>query len=223
MTLHEAIVVVLKEAGRPLTRKDIADKINARKLYIRGDGKPLPSNQIGARVRHYLNLFMVNPNGKIALKDDKAPIKDDGNVHEDKTRIAVLPSKCDRDESYVIDLCDEVLQLKASRQHRFPFLVGDTGRELPVDAYYKELNLVVEYCERQHTESVRFWNKPTASGIPRDEQRTKYDQRRRDILPKHGIRLVEISFSDFPHDSHKRLLRNRDVDLEIVKRILSSH
>ena len=81
----------------------------------------------------------------------------------------------------------------------------------------------IEYCERQHTESVRFWNKPTASGIPRDEQRTRYDQRRRDILPKHGIRLVEISFSDFPHDSHKRLLRNRDVDLEIVKRILSSH
>ncbi|MBP5692704.1 MAG: winged helix-turn-helix domain-containing protein [Bacteroidales bacterium] len=221
MTLHEAIVVVLKEAGRPLTRKDIADKINARKLYIRGDGKPLPSNQIGARVRHYLNLFMVNPNGKIALKDDKAPIKDDGNVHEDKTRIAVLPSKCDRDESYVIDLCDEVLQLKASRQHRFPFLVGDTGRELPVDAYYEELNLVVEYCERQHTESVPLFDKRiTVSGISRGEQRRLYDQRRREVLPKHGIKLVNISYSDFIFDSSKRINREHNRDIAIVKKIL---
>ena len=143
-----------------------------------------------------------------------------------KTRL-VQPQKHEkkrvRDEDYIIDLCDEVLGKTASRQYRFDFLLGDTGIMLPTDAYYSDINLVIEYCERQHTESVRFWNKPTASGVPRDEQRTRYDQRRRDILPKHGIRLVEISFSDFPHDSHKRLLRNRDVDLEIVKRILSSH
>lgn len=86
MTLHEAIVVVLKEAGRPLTRKDIADKINARKLYIRGDGKPLPSNQIGARVSHYLNLFTVNPDGSIALNDDKAPIKKEKNDYTDREK-----------------------------------------------------------------------------------------------------------------------------------------
>src|SRR5271163_234983 len=34
----------------------------------------------------------------------------------------------DRDESYVIDLCDRVLRLKANRQHRFDFLRGDSGR-----------------------------------------------------------------------------------------------
>ena len=127
-----------------------------------------------------------------------------------------------RDEDYVIGLCDEVLGLTASRQHCFDFLTGDTGKKLPTDAYYQEINLVVEYKERQHTESVRFWNKMTASGIPRDEQRAKYDQRRRDILPQHGITLLEISYSDFPHDNRKRLLRDRETDIEIIRKKLSS-
>ena len=47
------------------------------------------------------------------------------------------------DESYVIDLCDEVLKQKAFRQHRFDFLKGDSGTKLPVDAYYSSLNLVI--------------------------------------------------------------------------------
>ena len=127
-----------------------------------------------------------------------------------------------RDEDYVIDLCDEVLNLKASRQHRFNFLVGDTGKPLPTDAYYAEHNLVVEYRERQHTESVGFWNKRTASGVLRDEQRRRYDQRRRDVLPKYGIKLVEISYTDLLHNSQKRLLRDKDIDLEIIRRLISS-
>ena len=127
-----------------------------------------------------------------------------------------------RDEDYVIDLCDEVLNLTASRQHRFDFLVGDTGIPLPTDAYYAEHNLVVEYCERQHTESVGFWNKMTASGVLRDEQRMRYDQRRRDILPQHGIRLIEISYADLPHNSQKRLLRDKVVDIEIIRRLLAT-
>jgi hypothetical protein len=127
-----------------------------------------------------------------------------------------------RDEDYVIDLCDEVLNLTAKRQFRFPFLLGDTGIPLPTDAYYAEQNLVVEYRERQHTESVGFWNKMTASGVLRDEQRSRYDQRRREILPQHGIRLVEISYADLPHNSKKRLLRDKSVDIEIIRKLLST-
>ena len=54
-----------------------------------------------------------------------------------------------RDEYYVIDLCDAVLGIASSRQHRFPFLTGDPGRDgscrrLPVDAFYEPLALAVE-------------------------------------------------------------------------------
>ena len=123
------------------------------------------------------------------------------------------------DEHYVIDLCDEVLGQTASRQHRFPFLLGDSGTPLPVDAYYKDLNLVIEYYECQHTETVTFFDRrQTVSGVSRGEQRKIYDERRRTELPKYGISLVVISWSDF--GTSKKLVRNREYDIRIVRDIL---
>ena len=122
------------------------------------------------------------------------------------------------DESYVIDLCDEVLGINASRQHRFDFLRGDANTRLPVDAYYSELNIVVEYREKQHTEEVKFFDKKnTVSGVNRGEQRKIYDQRRRDVLPVYGITLIELNYSDFNHTPSKRLLRDRLNDLEVIR------
>jgi hypothetical protein len=131
----------------------------------------------------------------------------------------------DKDEHYVIDLCDEVLGMAASRQHRFDFLRGDArlgsaGVTLPVDAFYPALKLVVEYRERQHTEAVDHFDKPdrvTVSGVHRGEQRKIYDQRRREVLPQHSIDLVELSYVDFAHDSRKRLRRSRDEDISVVR------
>lgn len=132
-----------------------------------------------------------------------------------------LKKDADRDEIYVIDLCDEILGLKAKRQHRFPFLLGDSGTRLPVDAYYEEINLVVEYCERQHSESVPFFDRRlTVSGVGRGEQRRIYDERRRELLPKHGIRLVNIAYYDFEYDSRKRIVRDHQQDIQIVRRKL---
>ena len=128
-----------------------------------------------------------------------------------------------KDEHYVIDLCDEVLKQKAIRQHKFDFLVGDTGTKLPVDAYYKSFNLVIEYREKQHTEAVKHFDKPdvlTVSGVHRGEQRKLYDARRKEILPKNEIKLVEISYSDFKHNSSKRIIRNKENDVKIINEIL---
>lgn len=108
-----------------------------------------------------------------------------------------------KDEIYVIDLCDEILGTKALRQHCFDFLRGDSingkrGRKLRVDAYYESKNLVIEYNEKQHTEDVAFFDrKKTISGITRKEQRKLYDERRKVVLPQHGISLVVISYNDF--------------------------
>lgn len=123
-----------------------------------------------------------------------------------------------KDERYIIDLCDRVLGRTASRQHRFDFLLGDKGDKLPVDAYYPDLNLVVEYRERQHVEPVPFWDKKaTASGIPRGQQRPLYDQRRRDVLPRNGIDLVEFSYLDFKCDGRKRLVRDTEDNERVVR------
>lgn len=115
------------------------------------------------------------------------------------------------------------------RQHKFDFLLGDLNAKgisakLPVDSYYQELNLVIEYRERQHTEDVNFFDKPnkmTVSGIHRGEQRKLYDERRRQILPKNNITLIEISYSDFKHNRQKRIIRNKDTDEKIVRHKLN--
>lgn len=144
-----------------------------------------------------------------------------------KSSIVKPHSRENSDEHYVIDLCDVVLGKKASRQHCFDFLRGDAsatfllGKKLPVDAYYDSLNLVVEYYERQHTESVHLFNKKsTVSGVSRDKQRRIYDDRRKSVLPQNGIDLVVLSYSDFTHNAQKRLVRNRKADIEVVKQKL---
>lgn len=128
----------------------------------------------------------------------------------------------DSDEAYVIDLCDRILGQSALRQHRFPFLLGDGGTPLPVDAYYPGLSLVVEYRERQHTEAVKLFDRRmTVSGVHRGEQRRLYDQRRRDVLPKHGITVLEVDFFDLAHGRGKRLMRDQASDRKFLEATLA--
>ena len=126
------------------------------------------------------------------------------------------------DESYVIDICDRLLGSAALRQHMFDWLVGDgpSPRRLPVDAYYRDFQLVVEVLERQHSEAIKHFDKPdrmTVSGVHRGEQRTLYDQRRRDLLPRHGLTLVEIRIDELAHDKKKKLLRIADQDEAVIR------
>lgn len=162
---------------------------------------------------------------KITGTQTTAGITNTVNVHiAPSTReTKATKTRMQSDESYVIDLCDEVLQLKAFLQHRFDFLKGDAGTKLPVDAYYPTLKLVVEFRERQHTEDVKFFDRrQTGSGVGRGEQRKLYDQRRRELLPKNGIQLLEIGYDDFEHSSKKKLFKNREADLKVIREKLKN-
>ena len=84
--------------------------------------------------------------------------------------------------------------------HRFPFLRGDptskcpNGVMLPVDAYYPDFKLALEFREGQHY-GDRFAfrdSRITATGETRKEQRRKYDKRREEVLPANGIKLLII-------------------------------
>jgi hypothetical protein len=93
---------------------------------------------------------------------------------------------------------------------------------LPVDAWYPAHNLVVEYRERQHSETIAFFDRrATVSDMGRGEQRALYDQRRRDVLAERGIGLAEIDFSMFAHDRAKRIIRQA-TDRQVVERALRS-
>ncbi len=170
------------------------------------------------------NLKSLFENGVLKLDEQSVneqiqTVKSERMPSSETTESIKASGRKASDEHYVIDLCDELLGVPAERQYRFDFLRGDTGVSLPVDAYYPDLNLVIEYHESQHTQSTPFFdNKITASGVSRGEQRRIYDERRRLILPEHGIKLIIISYTDF--GTTKRLNRNKVYDLQVVKTIL---
>ncbi len=136
-----------------------------------------------------------------------------------------------RDEGYVIDLMDEILGYSAIRQHTFDFLRGDSkeggyGKKLPVDAYYPELSLVVEYREVQHEKPVGFFDKPdrlTVSGVHRGVQRKIYDERRRKVIPENGLLLLEISHHVFDCDRQSRIIRNHTLDKDRLTKHICIH
>ncbi|QNO38165.1 hypothetical protein H4J02_03815 [Protaetiibacter sp. SSC-01] len=133
------------------------------------------------------------------------------------------------DEHYVLDLCDAALGATGLRQHRFEWLRGDvsptSGRavRLPVDAYWPELGLVVEFRESQHFQPTPFFDKPdrlTVSGVHRGEQRRRYDERRDALIPEHGLRLVVIRTDDF--EMRGRRIRRQPRDAEVVAWLVSA-
>ena len=169
------------------------------------------------------NLQHLVDYGVIKVSDATLSVRNVSSVKtltKPASQITKTTGRSGSDEYYVIDLCNEALGMKAEQQYnKFPFLLGDSGRALPVDAYYRELNLVIEYYERQHTEDVKFFNRRmTVSGVSRGEQRKIYDERRKTELPKHGIKFVVISYTDF--GTSKTLKREHDADLTVVKGLL---
>ncbi len=60
MTLHEAIILVLKSAESGFNAREIAKRVNRQRLYKRGDGRPVPPAQISARINRYRGLFKTN-------------------------------------------------------------------------------------------------------------------------------------------------------------------
>lgn len=133
-----------------------------------------------------------------------------------------MAKRTDSDEHYVLDLCDEILGTAGRRQATFDWLRGDPspgrplGTKLPVDGHWPELGLVIEFQEKQHTEAVPFFDRrQTVSGVGRGEQRRRYDQRKLELIPAHGMRLVVIHKAEFTVRGDQ-IVRSHDRDIVIV-------
>lgn len=136
-------------------------------------------------------------------------------------------SRADSDEHYILNLCDEALGVPGIRQAKFDWLRGDPsparprGTKLPVDGFWPDLALVVEFQEEQHTQPTPFFDRRhTVSGVGRGEQRRLYDERKRTLIPEHGLRLVVIEKAEFTLKS-RRIDRDRARDLQVVRRHLA--
>lgn len=212
------------EAADSTKQKGVRAKLRNIGLYWRevGQGMPYTVANLEKLVNSgVLKIDELNSSGILAT-DNLTPLTTQSKWKGSQVSGGSSGKRTSSDEYYVIDLCDEVLGEKAERQAKFDFLKGDSGKCLPVDAYYPKKKLVIEYYERQHTESVKLFDKRmTVSGVTRGEQRRIYDERRMAELPKHGIDVQVISYSDF--GTHKKLQRNREADLKIVKKLLEKY
>lgn len=62
----------------------------------------------------------------------------------------------------------------------------------------------------------------TVSGVPRGEQRARYDQLRRDVLREQGLHLIELKATEFLHAGRKRLRRARTEDVNVLRQRLAA-
>lgn len=91
MTLHEAIVQVLLQKRTAMSPVEIAEFLNKTSWYSKKDGSKIKSNQIGARVKNYPNLF--NKEGSfISLKSKTGVQKVKVPIQKSKTTLSAISS-----------------------------------------------------------------------------------------------------------------------------------
>jgi hypothetical protein len=62
----------------------------------------------------------------------------------------------------------------------------------------------------------------TASGVTRREQRARYDRLREAEVPRHGLTLVVVNADDLAVDRRGRLIRDRQADGPVLRRLLTA-
>lgn len=125
------------------------------------------------------------------------------------------------DENYLINLCDELLDKKASRKHTFDTLVGNLhkrgkGRtKLPLDAYYKDFKLVIEFFQT---------NNPVNEVDEKEQARVAqikyYDTLKKEAVLNKSFRYMKINYAQFECDDTNKLIRNTENDILVLKDIL---
>jgi hypothetical protein len=109
-----------------------------------------------------------------------------------------IPGKA---EERCLRLFSEVLGgTRCLRRHRFDFLRGDPtparpkGVALPVDGFFPDFKLVVEYMGEQHFRPNLLMNRRAG----RAEKRARYQELRTTILPQNGLKLIRVRFDEPP-------------------------
>lgn len=130
------------------------------------------------------------------------------------------------DKHYLINLCDDLLDEKASRKHKFGFILADyhkAGRNrniLPVDAYYSENNIVLEFITPSDAATIDHSKRRTFSGITRAQQNANYAERRKKGVLAKGINFLEIPYDSFDQNDDNQLIRNQEKDLQKMRDLL---
>lgn len=125
------------------------------------------------------------------------------------------------DENYLLDMADELLGQKASRKHTFDTLVGNLhkrgkGRtKLPLDAFYKDLKLVIEFFQKE-----KNFEDLDEKEQARVTQIKYYDQLKKEAVLNKSFRYMKINYAQFECNENEKLVRNTENDTIVLKEIL---
>lgn len=154
----------------------------------------------------------------------------EGATYTPKEPIPVITKKeqhflniTNSDEYYLVALCDNLLGQQASRKHTFDSLVGNLhkrgkGRtKLPVDAYYEDLKLVVEFYKT--TEDLANLDEEEQARI---SQIKYYDDLKKKAVLKKELSFVTINYTSFKTDQNHKLIRDTTSDKQILTKALAA-
>lgn len=212
----KAIMPALIEAG--IFNKDEKKGLPIRKVLRSLDKEAalskMPRVHAERRAEHVYWYFVRE--GKEYTPTEAVPV-----ISKKEQNILAIQNS---DEYYLVNLCDELLEQKASRKHTFDTLVGSLhkrgkGRtKLPLDAYYKDLKLVIEFLkEPKEGEDV------DETEQARRYQIKRYDERKKKAILKKELKLVEIKYAAFDCDETGKLIRNQEKDQKILKGMLKEY
>lgn len=98
MTLHDAIICILKSHGTAMSYSDIAEEIYSKGLYLQEKGSMAPAKQISTRARKHPELFVIE-NAKIFLRtsgENRVSPKEKKFSNLNKCSSSLLPDNKDK-------------------------------------------------------------------------------------------------------------------------------
>ncbi len=209
----KAIMPALIEAGvfNKDEKKGLPIRKVFRKLDLESQLDKIPAVH-AERSSDNVYWYLVRSGKKYAPKELRSPI-----TKKEQKLLNIQNS----DEYYLVNLCDELLKQKASRKHTFDTLVGNLhkrgkGRtKLPLDAYYEDLKLVLEFFEKNEA-TDELDEKEQA----RKAQIKYYDELKKKAILKKKLRLIAINYAVFECNDANKLIRNTENDTLVLKDIL---
>jgi len=122
MTLHEAIIKVLQQAGRSMKPSEIADALNRNKWYAKGDNSSIATSQISARIAKYPELFSKSGSLIIARGEQKTSTKN---------QVSLTKTSKIKDQNNTRDELSEELKLKILMNEKNFKLAGTIDQKVP--------------------------------------------------------------------------------------------
>jgi hypothetical protein len=98
-------------------------------------------------------------------------------------------------EKFALGLISEITGIDYVPQKKWEWLISNIGTKLPVDGYYEELNLVVEFDGAQHRKPL-----VNMGGIEKYKTQVENDKIKDSKMIEHGIKLLRIDSRESWYD-----------------------